>query len=120
MIYAGFRIWKLIPQRVFKILFIFFYSFLVLAFPIAELLSHASAMGWADFIMVAGYFSLPLLLYLVLFVILPDLAIGFVRMTRILSKETVKGQRFRQAQLFLCLAVPVAVVLIGTLRNNHP
>jgi hypothetical protein len=61
IIYAGFRIWKLIPQRVFKILFIFFYSFLVLALPIAELLSHASAMDWADFIMVAGYFSLPLL-----------------------------------------------------------
>jgi hypothetical protein len=50
IIYAGFRIWKLIPQRLFKIFFIIFYSFLVLAFPIAETLSHASGKGWADFI----------------------------------------------------------------------
>ena len=120
IIYAGFRIWKLIPQRLFKIFFIIFYSFLVLAFPIAETLSHASGMGWADFIMVTGYFSLPLLLYLVLFVILLDLAIGFGRMTGILSKETVKSQRFRQARLFLGLAVPVAVVVIGAVQNNYP
>jgi predicted MPP superfamily phosphohydrolase len=77
-------------------------------------------MDWADFIRVAGYFSLPLLLYFVLFVPFLDLAIGFARLTRILSKETVKYQRFRQAWLFLCLAVPVVVVLIGTVRNNYP
>lgn len=120
IIYAGFRIWKLIPQRFFKILFVIFFIFLVLAFPIAETLSHASGMGWVDFIMATGYFSLPLLLYLVLFVILLDLAIGFGRVTRILSKETVKRQGFQRVWLFLILAVPLAVVLIGTVRNNHP
>jgi len=120
IIYAGFRIWKLISQRVSKILFIFFYSLLLLAFPIAEWLSHASTTGWADFIMVAGYFSLPLLLYLILSVIFLDLAVGFARVMRILSKETVNRQRFRQARLFLCLVVPVAVVVIGAVRNNHP
>jgi uncharacterized protein len=120
IIYAGFRIWKLIPQRHFKIFFIIFYVFLVLAFPIAETLSHASGMDWADFIMVTGYFSLPLLLYLVLFVTLLDLAIGFSRMIGILSTEAVKSQRFRQARLFLGLAVPVAVVVIGAVQNNYP
>ena len=68
----------------------------------------------------AGYFSLPLLLYLILFVILLDLALGVAQLTRILSKETVKRERFRRARLFLVLAVPVAVVVIGTVRNNHP
>ena len=120
IIYVGFRIWKLIPQRFFKILFIIFYIFLVLAFPLAETLSHASGMGWANFIMIAGYFSLPLLLYLVLWVILVDLALGVALLTRILYKETVKRQRFQRAWLFLILAVPLAVVLIGTVRNNHP
>ncbi len=120
VIYAGFRVWKLIPHRVVKILFIFFYLCLVLAFPIAEMLSHASGMGWAGFIMVPGYYSLPLLLYLLLFVILLDLSIGFGRVTKILSGETVKSLRFRKARLFLCLAVPVAVVVIGAVRNNHP
>jgi len=120
IIYAGFRIWKLIPQNLFKILFITVYILLVLAFPLAEMLSHASGMEWANFIMIAGYFSLPLLLYLLLFVILLDLALGVARLTRILSKETVKQRRFRQARLFLVLAVPVAVVVIGGVRNNHP
>jgi hypothetical protein len=120
IIYVGFRIWRLIPQTFFRILSIIFYIFLVLAFPLAETLSHTSGMGWADFIMVAGYFSLPLMLYLVLFVTFLDLAIGFARLARILSKETVKCQRFRQARLFLCLAVPMAFVVVGAVRNNHP
>jgi uncharacterized protein len=120
IVYVGFRIWKLIPQRFFKTLFIIFYIFLVLAFPLAERLSHASGMGWANFIMIAGYFSLPLLLYLVLWVILVDLALGVALLTRILYKETVKRRRFQRAWLFLILAVPVAVVVVGTVRNNHP
>ena len=77
-------------------------------------------MGWANFIMIAGYFSLPLLLYLVLWVILIDLALGMALLTRILYKETVKRRRFQRAWLFLILAVPLAVVLIGAVRNNHP
>jgi predicted MPP superfamily phosphohydrolase len=120
IIYVGFRIWKLTPQRASKILLIIFYSCLVLAFPLAEKLSHASGMGWANFIMIAGYFSLPLLLYLVLSVILLDLAIGFAWVTRILSKETVKGQRFQRVWLFLILAVPMTIVVVGGVRNNHP
>jgi uncharacterized protein len=120
IIYAGFRIWKLIPQRFFKILFIILYMSLILAFPLAEILSHASSMGWTHSIMIAGYFSLPLLLYLVLWVILVDLALGVALLTRILDKETVKRRRFRRAWLFLILAVPFAVVWIGAVRNNHP
>jgi predicted MPP superfamily phosphohydrolase len=120
IIYAGFRIWKLIPQRFFKTLFIIFYIFLVLAFPVAETLSHASGVEWANFVVIVGYFSLPLLLYLVLVVILLDIAIGFVLVTRILSKETVKRERIRKARLILCLVVPIAVVVIGAVRNNHP
>jgi len=120
IIYVGFRIWKLIPQRLFKIFFIIFYIFLVLAFPLAETLSHAPGMGWANFIVVAGYFSLPLLLYLVLFVILADLVVGVARLTRILSEETVQNQQFRRIWLFLVLLVPAAVVIIGAVRNNQP
>ena len=120
IIYAGFRIWKLIPHRFFKILFSIFYIFLVLAFPLAEVLSHASGTGWANFIMIAGYFSLPLLLYLVLWVIFVDLALGVALLTRILSRKTLKRQRLQRTWLFLILAVPLAVVLIGTVRNIHP
>ncbi len=120
IVYAAFRVWKLIPQRLYRILFIIVYILLVLAFPLAEMLSHRSGMEWANPIMVAGYFSLPLLLYLLLFVILLDLLLGIARLTGILSKDTIRRQRFRQVRLFLVLAVPVAVVAIGAVRNNHP
>jgi hypothetical protein len=64
IIYAGFRIWELIPQRFYKIFFILLYIFLALAFPLAEKLSHVSGIEWADSMMIMGYFSLPVLLYL--------------------------------------------------------
>jgi uncharacterized protein len=120
ILYAGFRIWKLIPQKYFKVIFILVYILFVLAFPLAEKLSHDSGMGRAGFIMVAGYFSLPLLLYLMLFVIVLDLSLGVARLTGILSRETVNRKRFRRVRLFLVLAVPVAVVVIGAVWNNHP
>jgi hypothetical protein len=102
IIYAGFRIRKLIPQNLFKMLFSIIYILLVLAFPFAEKLSHAPGMERANFVMTAGYFLLPLLLYLILFVIALDLALGVAQLARILSRETVKRRRFRQARLFLC------------------
>jgi len=120
IVYAGFRIWALIPQRPCKVLFLIVYVLLVLAFPLAETLSHTSGMEWADFLMIAGYFSLPLLLYLILSVILLDLALGVARLTRLLFKETAISPGFRRAQLFLVLLVPVAVVIIGAVRNNYP
>ncbi len=120
IIYAGFRIWKLIPQRLFKILFVLVYILLVLVFPIAETLSHTSRTRWTDFIATWGYFSLPLLLYILLSVIVLDLALSVARLTGILSKETVERRRFSRARLFLVLALPVAVVVTGTVWNNHP
>ncbi len=120
IIYSGFRIWKLISQRFFRILFIIVYILLVLTFPLAEILSHHVGTGWSKFIIIAGYFSLPLLLYLLLSVILLDLALGLARLTKILSKATVKRRGFRLARLFLVLVMPVAVVVIGAGQNNHP
>lgn len=120
IIYAGFRTWKLIPHRLFKIFFVVIYILLLVAFPLAEMLSHASGMKWANVIMIAGYFSLPLLLYFLLCVILLDLGLGVARLTGILSKETLSGRRLRQAQLILFLLVPVAVVVTGAVRNDHP
>ncbi len=120
IIYAFLRIWMLIPQKLFKIFFLIIYILLLMAFPLAEMLSHASSMEWANFMIIPGYFSLPFLLYLILFVVISDLSLCVARLTGILSKETVKRRRFRRNQVFLILAVPVAVVVIGAVRNNHP
>jgi predicted MPP superfamily phosphohydrolase len=120
ILYAGFRIWTLIPQRIFKILFTMIYLLLIIAFPLAETLSHRSGMGWANGIRIGGYFSLPLLLYIMLSVIVLDMALGVALLTRVVSKETVRHRRFRRARLFLILALPVAIVSVGAVRNNRP
>jgi predicted MPP superfamily phosphohydrolase len=120
IIYTFLRIWRLIPQTLFKIFFTIIYILLLMAFPLVEMLSHASGMEWANFIIIPGYFSLPFLLYLILFVILSDLTLCMGRLTGILSKETVKRRGFQRNLLFLVLAVPLAVVVVGAIWNNHP
>src|SRR4030042_148843 len=120
IVYAGFRIWTLIPQRPCKVFSLIVYVLLVLAFPLAERLSHTSGMEWADFLMIAGYFSLPLLLSLILSVIVLDLALGVARLTRLLAKETARSPGCRRIRLFLVLLIPVIVVIVGAVRNNHP
>ena len=120
IIYAGFRIWKLIPQSLFKIFFIIVYMLLVLAFPLAQTLVRHWGMGRTHFIMTTGYFALPVLLYLVLFITLLDLALGVARLARILSKETLSSRRFQRILLILALGGPVVFVVIGAVWNNHP
>jgi predicted MPP superfamily phosphohydrolase len=120
IIYTFLRIWRLIQQKLYKIFFTIIYILLLIAFPLVEMLSHASGMEWANFMIIPGYFSLPFLLYLILFVILSDLSLCVARLTGILSKETVKRRGFRRNLLFLVLAVPLAVVVVGAIWNNHP
>jgi uncharacterized protein len=120
IIYAVLSIWRLIRQRSFKIVFLILFVLLVAAFPVVEKLSHSPEARWADLAMIAGYFSLPLLLYLIVFVILTDLAVGMARLAGILSKKTVHQRRFRKARLLLCLVGPVLTVTIGAVRNNSP
>ena len=120
IIYTFLRIWRLIPQKPYRIFFTITYILLVMAFPLVEMLSHAPGMEWANFLIIPGYFSLPFLLYLILFVVLLDLGLLVGRLTGILSKETIKRRGFRRNQLFLVLAVPLAVVVVGAIWNNHP
>ena len=120
IIYTFLRIWRLIPQKPYRIFFTIIYILLLMAFPFVEMLSHTPGMEWAHFMIIPGYFSLPFLLYLILFVVLLDLSLCVGRLTGILSKETMKRRGFRRNQLFLVLAVPIAVVVVGAVWNNHP
>jgi hypothetical protein len=69
--------------------------------------------------MIAGYDALPLLLYLVLTVILSDLAIGAARLLRILSREAVRSPRFRRFRLAASLIIPVLVIAAGITNYHH-
>jgi len=119
IIYVCLRIRKLIRHERFKNVFTLFYILLVLAFPAAEALSHNAGNGRAKYLMTAGYYALPYLLYLVLFVILSDIVIGAIRLSKIISKDTVRSPGFQFTRLCLYLLIPVVIVIMGIVNYNH-
>jgi predicted MPP superfamily phosphohydrolase len=117
-VYVYLRLKSLSSSRVFKIVFTAAFILLGVAYPLAESLSHSSAGSRAKYLVVAGYYALPFLLYLVLTVILADLIIGVGRLFRVFSRETVRAPRFRRARLISCLVTPALVVILG-IANYH-
>ncbi|MCX6563573.1 MAG: metallophosphoesterase [Candidatus Aminicenantes bacterium] len=119
IIYVCLRIRKLFARKLYKNISTALFLVLVLAFPLAEILSHGSGPSWTRPLMNVGYYALPLLLYLVLTVIAVDLLIGLLRLTRVLSKEKVHGPRFRRFRLGFVMLFPLVVVLLGILNFHH-
>ncbi len=119
MIYTWFRIRKLIAARRFRNIFTVFFLFLMLSFPLAETMSHRPGSHLARPLIIAGYYSLPLLMYLVLIVLLSDLMIGAARLTRMISKETLRNPRIRRVRLYSLLIVPPIIVILGILNYHH-
>jgi predicted MPP superfamily phosphohydrolase len=96
-------------------------AFVLAAFgyPLAESLSHSAAGAWAKAVMIAGYCTLPFLLYLVLIVIVSDLIIGALRVTGLVSAESTGAPRFRRRRLALWLVIPVVVVTFGLVNHQR-
>ena len=91
IIYACMRIARLIPGRLGKIGFTVFFIFVVTGYPVAETLSHDAGPGWTKVLILAGYYCLPFMLYLVLIVILSDFVIAALRLLNVMSRETAGG-----------------------------
>jgi hypothetical protein len=119
IIYVGYRLRKLFARRLFKNLSTLLYVFLILAYPLSEFLSHDAGGPSTRLLMLAGGYALPTLLYLVLFVVLADLALGLLRLTRVVSKATVLSPKFRRWRLAVYLFVPAAVVAWGIYNFYH-
>jgi len=119
ILYAGVRLWMLPSKKLWKILATVFYLLLILAFPAAETISHRGGPAWERVAMDIGYYALPMLLYLVLTIILTDLVIGLLRLTKVLSKQTVGTPRFRRSRLGFVVLVPFAFVLFGIWNFHH-
>jgi predicted MPP superfamily phosphohydrolase len=119
VVYTFLRVLRLIERKIPRILFAVVCVLLLAAFPVAETLSHGGAAGWTKGIMIAGYDALPFLLYLVLTVILSDLAIGAARLLKILSRERVRTPRVRRIRLAAALVIPALVVAGGIINYHH-
>lgn len=117
-IYAYVRIFTLVRRAAGKVLFTAAFVVILAGFPLAETLSHRPSGAGTKGLLIAGYDTLPLLLYLVLAVVLTDLAIGAARLAGVLAKETVRSPRFRSWRVGVVLAVPALVVLFGILNNG--
>jgi predicted MPP superfamily phosphohydrolase len=118
-VYVGWRIRSLIGRRLFKNLSTLLFLFIMMAYPAAESLSHRAEIGWTRYLILAGYYALPLLLYLVLVVVFSDSVIGVLRLSGVISKETVRRPGFRAVRLWCVLAAPVLVVTYGIWNHHH-
>jgi len=118
-IYTYICVLKLFSRNVARILFTAGFVVLLAGFPVAETLSHRGAGGLTKVVMIAGYDALPLLLYLVLTVILSDLAIAAARLLKILSREAVRNLRFRHFRLAAALIIPALIVAAGITNYHH-
>jgi hypothetical protein len=119
-VYVAWRIRSLLPRRALKNLSTALYLLLVLGYPAAERLAHDSPVsGGTRVLVMAGYCALPFLLYLVLAAVFCDAVIGALRLTRILSRKTVRRPAFRRTWLTFLLAAPALILGYGIWNHHH-
>ncbi len=117
-IYVCLRVRSLFSSKPLKNLWMALFVLVVAGFPVADALSRGKAGDWAKAAVFFGFCSLPFLLYLIMTVILVDIAVGLLRLAGVVSKETVRTRRFRNWRLVLSLAVPLLVVAYGVVNHR--
>jgi len=118
VIYAAWRLRTLIARKAWKNLSTVLVALLAAGYPAAESLSHGTIGGGLKLFVLAGYYALPLVLYFTLTVLLTDLAVAILRMSKAVTREKVRSDRFRLRRLAFVLAVPTLVVAAGIVNAN--
>ncbi|MEN6560152.1 MAG: metallophosphoesterase [Acidobacteriota bacterium] len=116
VLYACLRVRSLIGPRRLKNLWTAAFLVIAVAYPAAETLSHGRKTAWSEAVVLAGYYALPLLLYIVMAVAAVDLAAGLLRLSGVASREAMRSRRSRNWRLAVSLAVPVLVVALGAVN----
>ena len=118
-VYAAWRVRSLIPRRAPRNLSTLLILLLVLGYPAAERLAHGPMGGGRRFLIFAGYYALPFLLYLILAVVLSDAVVGALRLSRSLSRQAAGRPGFRGLRLGFVLAAPALVLAYGIWNHHH-
>ncbi len=118
VIYAAWRLRTLIARPALRNLSTILVALLAAGYPAAESLSHGTIRGGLKLLVLAGYYALPLILYFTMTVLLTDLAVAILRLSKAITRETVRSERFRLQRLAIVLAVPVLVVAAGIVNAN--
>ena len=117
-LYVGLRVRSLLGSKLLKNLWTALFLLIAAAYPVAETLSHGTGRGWTGALVLAGYYALPFLLYLIMTVILVDIVVGLLRLIRAASRETVRSGPFRSWRLAVSLGLPVLVVVFGAINHR--
>jgi len=119
LLYSGYRIWRLLDGKGKRILWTLIFLLLAFGYPLAESLPSGSGNRWSTGLMIAGYITLPYLLYLVLSVVLSDVIVGLGRLTKLCPADTVRRPRFRKFRVRLLLVLPAVMVAFGAWNFNR-
>jgi hypothetical protein len=118
-LYIFFRLRRLFTGYRHRNLVLLAYFLLILIFPLVEILAHDSETGWTRYVQIAGYYSLPYLLYLFLALVVCDFLTGINYFLKIIARETLRSRRFRSICLPMILAVPLIVEMYGIAHYNR-
>lgn len=118
VIYAAWRLRTLIARPAWRNLSTILVALLAAGYPAAESLSHGPAGGGTKVLILAGYYALPLVLYFTMTVLLTDLAVAILRLSKAVSRQAARSDRFRLRRLAFVLSVPVLVVAAGVVNAN--
>ena len=118
VLYAAWRLRTLLAGPILKNLSTSLFALLAAGYPLAEGLSHGTSEGPQRIVVLAGYYALPLLLYLVMTVLATDLIVGAMRLSRAAGRKKVWSDGFRRGRLAVVLAVPAVVVAAGIANAN--
>lgn len=118
VIYVAWRLRTLIARPAWRNISTILVVLLAAGYPAAESLSHGTIGGGLKLLVLAGYYALPLVLYLTLTVLLTDLAVAILRLSKAVTRETVRSDKFRLRRLAFVLSVPTLVVAAGIVNAN--
>jgi len=117
-LYVCLRVRSLFGSKLLKNLWTAVFVLIAAGYPVAESLSHAQPDGWAGALVPFGYYTLPLILYLIMTVVAVDAAVGLLRLTGLVSREALRSRRSRTWRLALSLGVPLLVVAFGIVNHR--
>jgi predicted MPP superfamily phosphohydrolase len=81
-----------------------------------EMLSHLHYGNISNLLLIAGYSSLPFLLYVFLLVLLRDILLGMNRLLKFVSADVLRSTKVRTMTVWVLVLLPLMVVVYGRLH----
>ena len=117
-LYLFLRIWQLFIPKRYRLLYVIIYAVLFSIYPLSNLFDDRNASAVAQIITAVANYLLPFFLYLFLFVLLSDLLLLVNLILRIIPREKLRIEKFRNRVLLLIVCLSALVVIAGIINFN--